>query len=69
MEFGGDGFLPNGDCPGDFDADAFIGISDFLLLLSTFGLDWTGPYDLDNSGNIGVSDLLIILQIFGSECD
>ena len=69
MEFGGDGFLPSGDCPGDFNADTFVGSSDFLLFLSAYGLDWTGPYDIDNNEEIGVSDLLVMLQIFGSECD
>ena len=69
MEFGGDGFLPSGDCPGDFNADTFVGSSDFLLFLSAFGLDWTGPYDIDNNEQIGVSDLLVMLQIYGSECD
>ena len=69
MEFEGDGFLPNGDCLGDFDADTYVGISDFLLFLSSFGLNWAGPYDLDNNEEIGVSDLLFMLQIFGSECD
>ncbi|MBM71558.1 MAG: hypothetical protein CL847_02085 [Crocinitomicaceae bacterium] len=69
MEFGGDGFLPNGDCPGDFDADSSIGISDFLMFLSSFGLDWSGPYDLDNNEEIGVSDLLQMLMLFGTDCN
>jgi hypothetical protein len=69
MGFGGEGFLPSGDCAGDFDGDSHVGSSDFLLFLTAYGLGWTGPYDLNTNAEIGASDLLIMLQVYGSDCD
>ena len=69
MEFGGDGFLPSGECLGDFNNDSFVGTDDFLLFLSAFGSSWTGPYDIDDNEEVGVSDLLQMLMLFGTECN
>ena len=69
MEFGGDGFLPSGECLGDFNNDSFVGTDDFLLFLSAFGSPWTGPYDIDDNEEIGVSDLLQMLMLFGTDCN
>ena len=69
MEFGGDGFLPSGECLGDFNNDSFVGTDDFLLFLSAFGSSWTGPFDLDDNEEIGVSDLLQMLMLFGTDCN
>ena len=69
MEFGGDGFLPSGECLGDFNNDSFIGTNDFLLFLSAFGSSWAGPYDIDNNEEVGVGDLLQMLMLFGTDCD
>ncbi len=69
MEFGGDGFLPSGECLGDFNGDEYVGSDDFLLFLSAFGLAWTGPYDIDSNEEIGVSDLLQMLILFGTPCN
>lgn len=69
MEFGGDGFLPSGNCQGDFNDDGHIGSDDFILFLSAYGLQWTGPYDLDANEEIGVSDLLQMLLLFGADCN
>ena len=69
MEFGGEGFLPSGQCPGDFDDDEHVGVDDFLLFLSSYGLEWTGPYDIDSNEEIGVSDLLQMLMLFDTDCN
>ena len=68
MGCGGEGFLAGGFCPGDFNADAIINVSDFLLFLSAFGNDWTGPYDLDENAVVGSADLLEFLTLYGEIC-
>ena len=65
---GGEGFISGGFCPGDFNADAAINVSDFLLFLSAFGNEWTGPYDFDGNAVIGSADLLVFLALFGEVC-
>ena len=68
MGCGGEGFLAGGFCPGDFNADAIINVSDFLLFLSAFGNDWNGPYDLDGNAVVGSADLLEFLTLYGEVC-
>ena len=68
MGCGGEGFLAGGLCPGDFNADSIINVSDFLLFLSAFGNDWTGPFDMDNNAVVGSADLLQFLTLFGENC-
>ena len=69
QEFGGNGFLPSGDCEGDFNGDGARGSGDLILFLTAFGLGWTGPYDLDNSAAIDTPDLLTFLQLWDSTCE
>ena len=68
MGCGGEGFIAGGLCPGDFNADSIINVSDFLLFLSAFGNDWTGPFDMDNNAVVGSADLLQFLTLFGENC-
>ncbi len=54
----------------DFDGDGVIGIGDFLLFASKFGLSegdagFEAKYDLDGNGMVGISDFLIFTQGFG----
>jgi hypothetical protein len=50
-------------CPVDLDGDGTVGISDFLLLLASWGQ--TGvPADFDGGG-VGVTDFLILLANWG----
>jgi hypothetical protein len=65
---GGNGFLPGGYCPGDFNADAVVNVGDFLLFLSAFSNEWAGPYDFDGNATIGSADLLVFLTLFGEVC-
>ena len=69
QEFGGNGFLPSGDCEGDFNGDGARGSGDLILFLTAFGLGWTGPYDLDNSAAIDTPDLLTFLHLWDSTCE
>ena len=54
----------------DFDGNGVVGIEDFLLLVSKFGL-WEGDagfeskYDIDGNGIVGFSDFLIFAEGFG----
>lgn len=66
---GGQGFIAGGFCEGDFNADATVNVSDFLLFLSAFGNEWTGAYDFDGNEVIGSADLLIFLTLFGEDCE
>jgi len=65
---GGNGFLPGGYCPGDFNADAVVNVGDFLLFLSAFSNEWAGVYDFDGNATIGSADLLVFLTLFGDVC-
>jgi hypothetical protein len=65
---GGSGFIPGGFCPGDFNADAVVNVSDFLLFLSAFSNEWAGAYDFDGNAVIGTADLLEFLTLFGEAC-
>ena len=54
----------------DFDGDGAVGIGDFLLFASKFGLSegdagFEAKYDLDGNGIVGISDFLIFAQGFG----
>lgn len=56
-------------CPGDFNNDQFINVSDLLILLSDFGCDDACTADLDESGNVNSGDMLMFLSLFDTECD
>ena len=54
----------------DFDGDGVVGISDFLLFATQFGLSqgdagYDARFDLDGDGTIGISDFLIFGNAFG----
>ena len=68
MEFGGDGFLPSGECLGDFNGDGVCGSGDLILFLTAYGLGWTGPYDMDDSATVDTQDLLVFLTRFNEVC-
>ena len=62
--------IPDECVPGDLDGDGFIGITDFLLLLSAWGPcpDPCPPScnaDLDGDCNVGITDFLILLGNWG----
>jgi hypothetical protein len=49
---------------GDLDGDGFVGITDFLILLTEWG-QTASPADLDNNGIVGINDVLILLANWG----
>jgi hypothetical protein len=48
--------------PGDLDGDGTVGVSDFLILLGSWGPCVGCPADLDKDGVVGVLDFLILLS-------
>ena len=67
-EFGGEGFLPDGDCPGDFNGNGVVEVRDFMLFLTAYDRAWTGPYDLNQDAEVNNVDLLEVLSLFDSNC-
>lgn len=59
---------PAGDCLGDLDDDASVGVNDVLLLLAVFGCATNCDGDLDNDGVVAVTDVLLMLGAFGATC-
>jgi hypothetical protein len=53
---------------GDLDCDGSVGVTDFLILLGTWGpcdVPSACPADLDGDGDVGVTDFLILLANWG----
>ena len=49
-------------CPsGDIDGDCAVGITDLLIVLTSWGPCGGCPADLDGDGVVGIGDLLIVL--------
>ena len=51
-------------CPWDLDGDGDVGITDFLLVLSTWGQSGV-PADIDCDGSVGILDFLAVLANWG----
>ncbi|MEO0403344.1 MAG: hypothetical protein AAF193_00585, partial [Bacteroidota bacterium] len=70
---GGDGndvtLIPNGNCPGDFDSDGIVNISDLQIFLAQYGCLQNCTVDLDNDGLIGFADLADFLTYYGTSCE
>ncbi len=57
------------DCPGDFNGDFSVNISDLLVFLSNFSCTQDCFTDLDDNGVVNSADLLAFLTVFGITCD
>ena len=62
--------VPEASPTADFDGDGIVGISDFLLFATRFGLSrgdarYDARFDLDGDGTIGISDFLLFVDAFG----
>ncbi len=55
-------------CPGDFNADGLVTISDVLHILSEFGCTGACTTDLNGDEWVGISDFLLVLAVFGLPC-
>ena len=62
--------VPEESPTADFDGDGTVGISDFLLFATRFGLSrgdagYDARFDLDGDSTIGISDFLLFVNAFG----
>ncbi len=62
--------VPEASPTADFDGDGTVGISDFLLFATRFGLSrgdarYDARFDLDGDGTIGIGDFLLFVDAFG----
>ena len=60
-------------CPGDFDADGMVNLSDFLAFAEVYGTsssdaNYNARMDMDGSGRIDLSDFLAFAPLFGTTC-
>ena len=55
-------------CPGDFDGDGLVAVSDVLFLLGEFGCLSGCEADINGDGQVTTADMLIILGVFGVPC-
>lgn len=62
--------LPPASCPGDFDGNNMVNITDLLVMLELYGCD-TGvcQADMNGDGNTNVEDIGIFLSYFGVSCN
>lgn len=56
------------ECPGDFDGDNLVGITDLMAILGEFGCQSNCSMDLNDDGSLNVSDLVLWLGLFGASC-
>lgn len=56
-------------CPGDFDRNGSINVSDLLIFLAGFGTSGDCTVDLNGDFNVNISDLLLFLTVFGNTCE
>ncbi len=61
---------PDECCPGDFDGNGAIGLSDLAILLAAFAQppDAQGQGDVDGDRDVDLNDLMLLLTRFGSSC-
>lgn len=62
---------PGAPCPGDFDGDGQIGLTDLSIQLSNYGAtSGAGPEDgdLDDDGDVDITDLSLLLALYGTMC-
>jgi hypothetical protein len=58
-------------CPGDFDNDEQVGLSDLTILLSNYGTTSGAEEDdgdMDGDGDVDLSDLTLFLSEYGTLC-
>jgi|GEM_PF-5891908 len=60
-------------CPGDFDCDGVVGLSDLAEMLANYGQIPEGATyadgDMDGDGEIDLSDLAAFLSVYNTVCD
>ncbi len=61
-------------CPGDFDGNGMVNLSDFLAFAGAFGTrsgdaNYNARTDMDGSGAVDLSDFLAFAGVFGTTCE
>lgn len=57
-------------CPGDFDNDGTVGITDLMQMLSVLQAEGSDiQEDLNGDGKVDMTDLMDFLSILGTECE
>ena len=61
-------------CPGDFDNNGTVNLTDFLAFAKVFGarsgdVNFDGRMDMDGSGAIDLMDFLSFARVFGTTCE
>ncbi|MCB0760226.1 MAG: DUF4832 domain-containing protein [Flavobacteriales bacterium] len=59
----------NNCCPGDFNGDGFVNVSDLLLFLGDFNCQSACIADMDATGDVTTTDLLLFLGLIGAVCE
>ena len=60
--------VSTGACPGDFNCDRTISVTDLLMLISDFSCVEDCTTDMDTDGIVGVSDLISFISVYGTNC-
>lgn len=55
-------------CPGDFNGDGSVAMSDFLIFLGDFGCSGSCIGDLNGDNSTSTADMLVLLGLFGASC-
>ena len=66
--YGCTGEVTEDACPGDFDDDGLVAVSDLLFLLGNFGCLSDCIADINGDGLVTAADMLAILAVFGEPC-
>ena len=58
------------NCPGDFDGDLRVTLSDFLLFVDVYGssqgdANYNPQVDMDGNGIVNIADFLAFVEVFG----
>lgn len=55
-------------CPGDYNLDNQVSVSDLLVILFDYGCAFNCAADMDGDGAVAVGDMLLFLSAFGMPC-
>ena len=60
-------------CPGDFDKNGMVDVTDFLAFVKVFGTSsgdatFNALMDMDGNGAVGIPDFLAFVKVFGTTC-
>lgn len=57
-------------CPGDFDGDGTVGVTDLMYVLAELQNEGVGlAADLNSDGKVDMTDLMDLLALLGTQCE